>query len=193
MKKLLFYGDSITDCHKSKENPLGEGYVKILSDMLDDILINQGISGNTSRDLVKRLHQDVLTQDVDEVYIMIGINDVWQRFKNEYAGNWIYPSEYKENLEYMIQKIQEKEIPIILVSPFYLDLNHEDEMRKCANSYRNIMQGVSHEFGLKYIDVQAVFDDYLEEHDVKSISDDKIHVNRNGNKIIADTIYRALQ
>lgn len=192
MSKIIFFGDSITDCHRSFIRPLGNGYVKMLDDMLEDTLINKGVSGDTTRDLIKRLDKDVLKEEADTVYMMIGINDVWQRFKDAYKNQWIYPKEYKENLETIINAIQKSGKDIVLVSPFYLDLNLDDKMRNLTNTYQEILKGVSQEYGLQYIDVQAAFDDTLEKEDVKTLSDDKVHVNKKGNLIIAKTIYEAM-
>ena len=58
--KIVFFGDSITECERDKndESSLGNGYVKILADKLRPIypdmdieLINKGISGNEVCDL----------------------------------------------------------------------------------------------------------------------------------------------
>lgn len=189
MLKLLFFGDSITDCHRSITNPLGDGYVKMLDDMLEDSITNKGVSGDTTKDLINRLKEDVLDTDANTVYMMIGINDVWQRFKDAYKSMWIYPENYKRNLEEIIKTIIDSGKEVVLISPFYLDLNLEDKMRKLTNSYQEILKGVASEFALEYIDVQAVFDDYLKKEDYKSLSDDKVHVNEKGNQIIAETIY----
>lgn len=189
MSKLLFFGDSITDCHRSITNPLGDGYVKMLDDMLEDSITNKGVSGDTTKDLINRLKEDVLDTNANTVYMMIGINDVWQRFKDTYKNMWIYPENYKNNLEEIIKTIIDSGKEVVLISPFYLDLNLEDKMRKLTNTYQEILKGVASEFTLEYIDVQAVFDDYLKKEDYKSLSDDKVHVNKKGNQIIAETIY----
>src|SRR5699024_10889464 len=118
--------------------------------------------------------EDVLDTDANTVYMMIGINDVWQRFKDAYKSMWIYPENYKRNLEEIIKTIIDSGKEVVLISPFYLDLNLEDKMRKLTNSYQEILKGVASEFVLEYIDVLAVFDDYLKKEDYKSLSDDKV-------------------
>ena len=71
---VIFFGDSITHANKSEVegsylwDVLGNGYVNMVNSYyhlyhpeLNLRVINQGISGNRSIDLVNRLDQDVLS------------------------------------------------------------------------------------------------------------------------------------
>src|SRR5690625_1477219 len=91
--KLIFIGDSVTDCERAKPEgeglfqALGNGYVSIVDSFLQSTypeleirVVNKGISGNTVRDLKARWQDDIMTQKPDCVSIMIGINDVWRQF-----------------------------------------------------------------------------------------------------------------
>ncbi len=88
--KIVFFGDSITDCERDRNDlySLGNGYVKILADKLRPIypdtdieLINKGISGNEVCDLLARVQQDVIDLKPDAVVILIGINNTIHKFK----------------------------------------------------------------------------------------------------------------
>src|SRR5699024_10230008 len=92
-QKLLFIGDSVTDCERAKPHgeglfqALGNGYVSIIDSFLQSTypelgirVVNKGLSGNTVRDLKARWQEDVLDQSPDWLAIMIGINDVWRQF-----------------------------------------------------------------------------------------------------------------
>jgi lysophospholipase L1-like esterase len=84
-KRLLFIGDSITDCGRREDSEqIGAGYVRHVRDYLRaaspvtaPIVINRGISGNKMPDLQKRWQRDVLEETPDVLSIYIGINDVW--------------------------------------------------------------------------------------------------------------------
>jgi acyl-CoA thioesterase I len=84
-QKLLFIGDSITDCGRRDDaQGLGYGYVRLIHDYLAAknpamilSVINTGISGNKVTDLAARWKQDVIDHQPDLVSINIGINDVW--------------------------------------------------------------------------------------------------------------------
>jgi lysophospholipase L1-like esterase len=92
--KLLFIGDSITDCGR-REDPeaIGTGYVRRVRDWLRaadpanaPIVINQGISGNKVTDLQKRWQRDVIDHAPDIVSLLIGINDVWHGLAPDRSG-----------------------------------------------------------------------------------------------------------
>ena len=100
------------------DNPVGEGlfdslgqsYVRRVDNLLGALLpayrfriTNSGVSGNTSRDLLKMFERDVIGLKPDVVSIMIGINDVWRQFDTPAAiNNQVMPEEYEANLRKMI-------------------------------------------------------------------------------------------
>src|SRR5436190_1456656 len=92
--KLLFIGDSITDCgRKEDEAAIGTGYVRTVRDYLcakspadAPRVINRGVSGNKVPDLEKRWRRDVLDHAPDVLSIFIGINDVWHGLLPDRAG-----------------------------------------------------------------------------------------------------------
>jgi lysophospholipase L1-like esterase len=83
--KILFIGDSITDCGRGEDpEQIGAGYVRVIRDSLlaadpatAPIVINRGVSGNKITDLAARWKEDVLDPAPDILSIKIGINDVW--------------------------------------------------------------------------------------------------------------------
>src|SRR5712664_4092770 len=83
--KLVMVGDSITDAGRARPvgegrgDALGKGYVMMVEALLGAVypdqwirIVNQGISGNTVRDLKARWQTDVLDLAPDWVSIMIG-------------------------------------------------------------------------------------------------------------------------
>ena len=89
--KVLFVGDSITDCMRRRPvgtgGGLGLGYVAMFHawvklkrpDLALDV-INMGVSGNTIRLMADRWQTDVLSFQPDVLFILIGVNDVWIRY-----------------------------------------------------------------------------------------------------------------
>src|SRR4051794_38134533 len=92
--RLLFIGDSITDCGREADaEKVGHGYVRLVRDWLlardaanCPQVINMGTSGNKIPDLLRRWDRDVIGQNPDVLSIMIGINDVWHGFYAERQG-----------------------------------------------------------------------------------------------------------
>ena len=85
-KRILFIGDSITDCGReyNDSKDLGNGYpllvAKRLSTQFPTIefdVLNKGINGNKIADLRARFDTDCLALEPDIVSILIGINDTW--------------------------------------------------------------------------------------------------------------------
>lgn len=88
---IVFYGDSITDAGRSRENStngnLGSGYVHLCAAQLlsqfpeyNLRVTNKGVSGNRVYDLESRLEADVLAIEPNIVSVLIGINDTWRQF-----------------------------------------------------------------------------------------------------------------
>src|SRR5690554_5604958 len=92
--RLLFIGDSITDCGQ-RECPerMGSGYPRLIRDYLAaknpaeaPTVINRGISGHKVTDLAARWESDVIEQKPDVLSIKIGINDVWHSLRPDPGG-----------------------------------------------------------------------------------------------------------
>ena len=120
LDRIVFAGDSVTDMGSAQ--PVGEGlfdnvgrsYVRVVENMLAAFypetflrVTNSGISGNTSRDLLKRFDRDVVELSPDWVSICIGINDVWRQFDSPaILDSHVSPEEYESNVEAMIHKVK---------------------------------------------------------------------------------------
>jgi len=198
-EKIVFIGDSITDCERAR--PVGEGtgdslgrsYVSIVNAMLTVIyptqnirVVNMGISGNTTRELVDRWQTDVLDLEPDWLTIMIGINDVWRHFNRPLMPEvHVGIQEYEENLLKLTQSSQAQGSRLILMSPFYLETNREDAMRKMMDQYGQAAQRVAKQCDAIFVDIQAAFDEYLSHHYTTKLAMDRVHPNMIGHLIIA--------
>ena len=128
-EKIVFAGDSVTDDGRARPigegggNALGNGYVKLIDcffnvDCPEKIfhLVNMGVSGNTSRDLLGRWDADVNALSPDWVVLCIGFNDVWRQFDCPCVPERsVSPEEYRANLSRIAERTQAKKrgIPCI--------------------------------------------------------------------------------
>lgn len=73
MKKIVCIGDSITYGF-----PYGEeaSWTRMLAEATGFLVINRGINGNTTGDMLDRFSRDVLAYNPDYVIIMGGANDI---------------------------------------------------------------------------------------------------------------------
>jgi lysophospholipase L1-like esterase len=142
--RLLFIGDSITDCGRKRpigegafDGALGNGYVSLIDAALASgypdygiKIINMGVSGNTVFDLKYRWASDVLALQPDWLSVLIGINDVWQKISQPvYIGHNEFAHEFAYILDELIQQVRPYLQGLILMTPYYLETNLEDPMR----------------------------------------------------------------
>ena len=152
--KILFQGDSITDCGRDRSDihHLGSGYPFYASRMLceryPDIefeFIDLGISGNRTPDLVERLESDFVDIQPDIVSILIGINDTWHSpmFGKPWMEHSYYENCYRTVLEAIKTRTNAKILLLeqfLLPAPdkldFHVDLDPKIQItRKLAREY----------------------------------------------------------
>lgn len=201
---LVMCGDSVTDaCKELREGESanqalawGRGYVyftKILLDAyypeLNIRVINQGVSGDTSRQLLARFDEDCAQKHPDWVTIMIGVNDIWRQLESaQIKERHVYIDEYERNLCCMIEKLKGKAKGIILLKPFFMEINRQDLFRRMIDDYGACMAKVAARYDCPVIDTQSYFDKYLETALTYALSNDRVHPNGTGHMIIAKAL-----
>ena len=125
--RVLFYGDSITDWFRVKEDAgdLGHGYAARVAGVYralfgeDVLFINRGVSGNRVGDLLERYEEDVLALRPDVISILIGVNDTWRRYdRNDPTSAEIFEARYAQ----LLGRIR-GDLPncrIMMIEPFLL-------------------------------------------------------------------------
>ncbi len=128
-QKVLFIGDSITDCGRREgpHAPYGNGYVALARAFLlaryGELgleVFNRGISGNTVRNLAARWHDDVISDQPDWLSIKIGINDVWRTISNRLDEAVPLP-EYERTYRQLLDQTRARtRARLILVEPYII-------------------------------------------------------------------------
>lgn len=199
MDRIVFAGDSVTDMES--EQPVGEGlfdnlgksYVRIIENMLStwypEVFVrvtNSGISGNTSRDLLARFQRDVVDLKPDWLSICIGINDVWRQFDSPAMSDaCVLPEEYESNMEKMIMLMKDSVKGIFILTPYYMEPNPDDWMRKRMDEYGAICKKLADKYNCIFVDLQEMFNQYFEFRHSCYIAWDRIHPNQIGATMIA--------
>ena len=209
--KVVFLGDSITEAGESKE---GDGtYKGFITSLKEDVgqdmeLINKGIGGNKVSDLLLRYKQDVLDLKPDIVFIYIGINDVWHKYD---WGTGTDIDVFENGLRKIIVDIKTKGTKIILCTPTVIgensgefrlnnnfkDIDTMDIMNKDLDAFSDVIRNLSSEFTTELLDFRKKFKDYISENNTKNLSKgiltyDGVHLNNQGNKLIADEMIKFL-
>lgn len=199
MDRIVFAGDSVTD--GGSTNPVGEGlfdgvgrgYVRVIENMLavyyPELKIrvtNSGISGNTSVTLLERYDRDVVELKPDWVSICIGINDVWRQFDcPAMPEKNITPESYRKNVEEMILRVKDNVKGIFILSPYIIEPNREDPMRKRMDEYTAVSKELAEKYGCSFVDFQKMYEDYCEYRHPCFIAWDRIHPNQIGATLMA--------
>jgi len=205
-QRLVFTGDSVTDVGRAR--PIGEGRDRSLGDgypLFVDAMIrawmpdhpirvtNMGISGYRSRDLLSTWQEDCLDLLPDWVSICIGINDVWRRydvpFQKERA---VELDEYEENLKTILDRTIPLVKGVILCTPYYLEPNRDDAMRKDMDRYCEVCRKLAKEYNLPLVDFQAAFDEALQYIYPSTFTWDRIHPNASGHMVMARAFLKAI-
>jgi len=203
---IVFTGDSTTDAGRKRPygeglwEGLGNGFVRNVDSALAMLypqnryhIINTGNSGFTSRDLLNTWEHDVEACHPQWVFLMIGANDVWRQFDEPNLDNSTKtPEHYEANVEEMVKRTVGKVKGMFVMSPFYMEANNDDAMKKRMVEYANIAKKVAERNGAKYIDLQKEFDKHLVHRYPAYISWDRVHPNWVGSMIIACRILKEI-
>jgi lysophospholipase L1-like esterase len=206
-QKLLFIGDSVTDCERAKPEgeglfgALGKGYVSFIDGLLQAVypefeirVVNKGMNGNTVRELKERWQEDVLNQNPHWLSIMIGINDVWRQYDTPFIKDWhVYLDEYEETLRNLIKETKPYVNGIVMMTPFYLELNENDAMRRTMDQYGAVVKRISNENGCLFLDTQAAFNKVLRDLYSATLAWDRVHPSTAGHMVLARAFLRKIE
>lgn len=204
--KILMIGDSITDCGRPRPvgegaGGMGSGYVNMVNSLLTAVypdlgirVVNMGISGNRVRDLKARWQTDVVEHQPDWLSIMIGINDVWRQFDNPLRPELhVRLDEYQATLEELVTKTVPFLKGMVLMTPYFLEPNRDDPMRKAMDDYSAVVRHLAQEHKAVFVDTQSAFDRLLRYLHPMSIAADRVHPNAIGHMVLARAFLDAVQ
>ncbi len=180
--KIAALGDSLTYGWMTSR-----GYLDFLQQMLkkkypvsDFKLLNRGIPGDTAKDGLRRVENDVIRLTPDLVLVQFALNDAYTDFS---------PEDFQKNMESIILKIKEKSSSDIALLTSVALLNPE-ENRIAGEFYRKI-----HECGERYNIPVAAVDEYWERKISSGIKHsslvqaDGIHPNEKGYELMAEAVF----
>jgi lysophospholipase L1-like esterase len=172
----------------------------------DAQLINAGVGGNTSSELLARIEQDVLSHNPDLVIVMVGTNDMLNSRKMATY------EEYALNLEAIVKLLKAINTEVLLLSPPTVDDQYlyERHDKKLFNetpnvkldSVRHIVSRIARENQVYFIDIFQKFKDLnLPKHNEdlfimnpkNSGHHDGVHPTRMGYFFIAENVYLFLK
>ncbi|ARK30860.1 SGNH/GDSL hydrolase family protein [Halalkalibacter krulwichiae] len=199
--KILFIGDSITDCGRLEDQEgLGTGYVRLVRDYLlasypaiPFQFVNVGISGNRITDLVARWQEDVLNHKPDFVSISIGINDVWRQLDRPDLEQ-VTPELFKSHYIDLVTKVQEQtNAKIILMEPTIIGEQIDSTGNKLLIDYVKIVNELADHFKATVIPTHQAFIIFLQSGSTHQLTTDSVHMSSIGNMLMAKTWLKAVE
>ena len=208
---ILFIGDSITDCgcREPGTSPLGNGYVRLFSDMLvvrepekKVTVINRGTGGHAAADLRDRWDDDVLALEPDWLSIKIGINDCHQ-----YLGDPLLENRSPEVFEVIygqLLSVTAERLPdcrLLLIDPFYgrkeiggrMDDAFRTKVEELLPRYIETADRMGEQYGARRVKTHEVFREFhRHQHPDVCFPNEPVHPNQTGHLLIAEAVYGAL-
>ena len=203
--KIVFLGDSITQQAEDFE----DGFISLIrQNLVQDKfeLVGKGIGGNKVSDLLTRYKSDVIDLNPDIVFIYIGINDVWHKYD---FGTGSDIDLYEKGLRTIISDIKSLGSKIVLCTPTVIgentgdfvlgnqfkDVETMEKMNGDLDTFSEVVRKLSNEYGTELLDLRKVFMDYLAENNINNdaagiLTTDGVHLNEQGNKLIADQMIK---
>ncbi len=201
MKRILFQGDSITDCDRKRENyySLGGGYANLVASSLgvDRVgeyeFINRGCSGDRIVDLYGRIKADFTNLCPEYASIYVGVNDVWHDLSKQ---NGVSTAKFEMVYRLMLDEIFEvcPDIHLILIAPFILEGEVTKNTAEVPDRYSRMKNGVAEKaevvrkiaqtYCLPCIDLQRAYDEALLKAPATYWSRDGVHPTEAGHEII---------
>lgn len=192
--KILFQGDSITDVNRNETmDNLGLGYVRIIKNTLNDYeIINKGISGNRTRDLIKRWEEDTINIKPDILVILIGINDIWHKYEHNVDTNTLeFRNNYLKLLNDCLERIPNTKI--VLIEPFVFPIGaYNKTWERDLLEQQKIVKELALKYNHLFVPMQEILNKNLDEYEMIEILNDGVHPTKKGHEIIAKTVLVAL-
>lgn len=205
VKRIVMLGDSITQGGEGRG-----GYVWLIRTYLKELypsanieVMNAGISGHKSTDMLARYRKDVLDKKPDLITISVGVNDVWHGYY-DFANNREIPDgngpngikldAYTRNVEEMIKQGKEAGAKIVVLSTTVIYEDPQSKPNKAVANYNASLKRLARNHGQTFVDFQKPFQKvigaYRETTGARDnlLTTDGVHMNPAGNKVMAYTV-----
>jgi lysophospholipase L1-like esterase len=197
---ILFQGDSITDCDRSRDAAgiandragLAQGYAGIAAfELLEKRpagglrIFNRGISGNRIVDLDARIKSDIIHLKPDVLSILIGVNDTWH---GKSSDNGVALPKYERIYRALLAEVREAlpSVKFVLCEPFVLRCGVVgDDWVGEIDERRAVVAKLAKEFGAVLVPFQSMFDEAVKQAPPEHWAADGVHPSYEGHRLMA--------
>jgi len=189
---IVFLGDSITQAGAQPE-----GYVSLFQ-LFCDVngyevqVINAGISGHKSSDMLARLQKDVLDHKPTWVSISCGVNDVWHQFLPNHTG--VPLEEYQKNMTEIVDRCLQAGAKVLLLTATPIFEKLDSPENQLLRGYNEFLRRLAQEKKLVLCDLYQTMAEWYQQkrNEENLLTTDGVHLNPRGNRIMAAEIIRTL-
>lgn len=199
---VLFQGDSITDCGRSRDlaaanhpDGLGRGYAFIAGGLLRARnpglglqVLNRGVGGDRVTDLLKRWDDDCLKLKPDVLSLLLGVNDWCKHHRPEVEGveTRMFERLYRELLEKTRKALPK--VRLVLAEPFVLPFDWVlPTWREDLAVRQEMVRRMAKDFDAVFVAYQSAFDAGCREIAATYWSADGVHPSHAGHSLMART------
>jgi lysophospholipase L1-like esterase len=169
-------------------------------------VLNKGVAGNNSFDLLKRINQDVIAEKPTLVILMVGTNDMINSRK------FVSYSDFQTNYQAILGKLREHDVTVVVMIPPPVDTGYiftrhsrslfDSDPNARIDSIAKIIKNLAADNSVGVIDLNKTFKDRGEPHrEASSLivnemnlgKTDGIHPTSQGYKLISGEVYAYLK
>lgn len=214
--QIICLGDSITDCgHLLDDFPLGNGYVQMLSKMLQkEIPVRQpdshsdssrlfssntvqiknyGFDGFTVVRVLDNIRQHRISLHCSPVVtLLIGINDIGLMMNTDRTASQQKQmmAEFCEHYDELLKLLTADARQVILMEPFIFP--HPEEYRTWIPYVQTMSDNIQHlasKYRLPFLPLHDALNRKAAEQGFNAITTDGIHLTAYGHKLLAEKLY----
>lgn len=209
-KRILFQGDSITDCGRNRNDffGMGNGYPNLVKASLgldspgEYEFINRGISGNRIVDLYARIKADFINLKPDYASIYIGVNDTWHEISSQ---NGVATDKFEKIYTMLIDEVKAAcpEMKLIIIAPYVLEggatCNTKENPKRYETFKKDVAEKaavakrIAEKYALPLVELQPAFDEACKNAPAEYWAVDGVHPTACGHEIIKRLWLEAFQ
>ena len=193
-EKVLFIGDSITDCgRRDAHAPLGHGYVRKITELITAkyperqiTYVNKGIGGDIVEGLESRWDIDVIDEKPEWLSVKIGINNASRQY-----GEGVSAADYLPIWEACYRRIltrakTELGASLFLFEIFYVAEDVDTPRPLDVDAYNASIHRLAEEFDARLISTSTAFESAVAARPgALWTTQDGVHPNAEGHTLMA--------
>lgn len=212
--RILFQGDSITDCGRARDvkvpnKALGSGYVnliaaKLLCDNPEMKIYNRGVGGNRIMDMYARWEEDAMALDVDVISIHNCINDIGYSLRLQVGAS---QEKFERVYDMLLTETKQRKpgVSLLLCDGYIFDTRFDwppygtdvcdnyDVWHKEVVERGEIIKGLAKKHGAIFVPFRAAMEEALTKAPSAFWSEDCIHPTVAGSEVLARTWLKAAE